>query len=93
MRSPIPWHEKDGRVSYFAVESAEAKFCHRYPVEHNEYLFVTVQEYTKQPSVPSFHSRDLIRLHSELSEKYGKKPTILIVRPAKAKWWQFWRWF
>jgi len=79
-------------MSYFALVSAETKLCHRYPVEHNEYLFIEAREHKRKPAGESFDSKNLIQLHNHLAEKYGKKPTILIVRPA-VKWWQFWRWF
>ena len=79
-------------MSYFAIVKAEVKFCHRYPVEHNEFLFVDVQEYAFKPDGESFETSNYIKLHHAICEKYEKKPTILIVRPIqKMKWWQFWR--
>ncbi len=80
-------------MSHFAIVKAETKFCHRYPVEHNEYLFVEVKERESSLDGP-YLADNYIKLYKEISETYGKKPTILIVRPLpKAKWWQFWRWF
>jgi len=80
-------------MSYYAIVKAETKFCNRYPVEHNEFVFVEVQEYLLKPDGPCFDAANYFKLYQRIAENYGKKPSLVIVRPVAKKWWQFWRWF